>query len=50
MEEAKKTKKNRDDKVGFGGLMIWNSRAISTAIFVLVSSLIAHALGENMFC
>ena len=28
MEEAKKTKKNRDDKVGFGGLMIWNSRAI----------------------
>ena len=38
MEEAKKTKKNRDDKVGFGGLMIWNSRAISTAIFVLVSS------------
>ena len=38
MEEAKKTKKNRDDKVRFGGLMIWNSRAISTAIFVLVSS------------
>ena len=38
MEEAKKTKKNRDDRVGFGGLMIWNSRAISTAIFVLVSS------------
>lgn len=41
MEEvkaAKKQKKNRDDRIGFGGLMLWQSRAISTSIFVLISS------------
>ena len=37
MEETKKTKKNRDDRVGLGGLLIWNSRQISTTIFVLLS-------------
>lgn len=37
MEEAKKTKKNRDDRIGFGGLLLWNSRQISTTMFVLLS-------------
>ena len=37
MEEAKKTKKNRDDRIRFGGLLLWNSRQISTTMFVLLS-------------
>lgn len=36
MEEVKKVKKNKDDKVGFGMLMLWQSRAISVSIVVLV--------------
>lgn len=37
MEEEKKTKKNREDRVGLGQLLIWNSRQISVSIFVLLS-------------
>lgn len=33
-----KKEKNKDDKIGFGGLMIWQSRAISTSIVVLILS------------
>lgn len=32
MEEEKKTKKNREDRVGLGQLLIWNSRQISVSI------------------
>lgn len=37
MEEEKKTKKNREDRVGLGQLLIWNSRQISVSVFVLLS-------------
>ena len=28
--------KNKDDKVGFGTLLLWNSRAVSTSIVTLM--------------
>ncbi|WP_302419720.1 MFS transporter [Blautia marasmi] len=37
-KEDKETKKNRDDKVGFGKLMLWQSRMVSCSIVVLVLS------------
>lgn len=36
MKKVKEVKKNKDDKVGFGGLMLWQSRAVSTSIVVLM--------------
>lgn len=38
VKELKKAKKNRDDRVGLGGLLIWQSRLISTTVFVLLST------------
>ena len=35
-ENEKKGKKSKDDKVGFGTLMLWQSRMISTSIAVLI--------------
>lgn len=36
MKKVKEVKKNKDDKIGFGGLMLWQSRAVSTSIVVLM--------------
>lgn len=36
MGKEGKNKEQRDDKVGFGGLMLWQSRSVSKAIVVLV--------------
>lgn len=36
MKEAKEVKKNREDRVGFGMLMVWQSRMVSVSIVVLV--------------
>lgn len=36
MKEAKEVKKNREDRVGFGMLMLWQSRMVSVSIVVLV--------------
>ncbi len=41
MSEVKEVKqekkpKNKEDKIGFGGLMLWQSRAVSTSIVVLM--------------
>lgn len=36
MEEGKKVKKNKDNRVGFGTLMLWQSRMISASIVYLV--------------
>lgn len=36
MEKVKDVKKNKDDKIGFGGLMLWQSRAVSHSVVVLM--------------
>ena len=36
MKKVKEVKKNKDDKIGFGGLMLWQSRAVSASIVVLM--------------
>lgn len=36
MKEAKEVKKNREDRVGFGMLMLWQSRMISSSVVVLM--------------
>lgn len=36
MKKVKEVKKNKDDKVGFGRLMLWQSRAVSSSIVVLM--------------
>lgn len=38
VKEVKQEKKlkNKEDKIGFGGLMLWQSRAVSTSIVVLM--------------
>lgn len=36
MKEAKEAKKNREDRVGFGTLMLWQSRMISSSIVILM--------------
>ena len=38
MDKVKETtKQNRDDRIGFKGMMLWQSRAISSGIFILLS-------------
>lgn len=34
--ETKKMKKNKEDKIGFGGLLLWQSRGVSKSIVVLM--------------
>ena len=36
MEKVKKVKKNKGDKIGFGGLLLWQTRAVSSSIVVLM--------------
>ncbi len=36
MKKVKEVKQNKDDRIGFGGLMLWQSRGISTSIVVLM--------------
>ncbi len=36
MKKVKEVKQNKDDRIGFGGLMLWQSRAVSTSIVVLM--------------
>lgn len=36
MKKVKEVKKNKDDKIGFGGLLLWQTRAVSSSIVVLM--------------
>lgn len=38
----KEAKQNNPDKLGFGTLMLWNSRMISTSIYVLMSAFLMN--------